>query len=231
MKKATSAGAVTLESLPWYIRFIRYMRRYWFLYLLVVPGLAFMLVFEYGPMYGIQLAFKDYHANLGIWGSPWVGLDNFRTMVNDSNFWRAFKNTVIINCYMFSGTEYYVDFTNNDWWTAVSNPTDFSSNWATETDNELVQKARDTVSAYVDKVHIVLPSYYNMIALPSEATDIISKLSDTTNEYLAQFIGGQLDVDTSWADYVKAYQDAGAADLETMINEAVATARTTYATK
>jgi len=133
--------------------------------------------------------------------------------------------------YMFSGTEYYVDFTNNDWWTAVSNPTDFSSNWATETDNELVQKARDTVSAYVDKVHIVLPSYYNMIALPSEATDIISKLSDTTNEYLAQFIGGQLDVDTSWADYVKAYQDAGAADLETMINEAVATARTTYATK
>jgi hypothetical protein len=133
--------------------------------------------------------------------------------------------------YMFSGTEYYVDFTNNDWWTAVSNPTDFSSNWATETDNQLVQKARDTVSAYVDKVHIVLPSYYNMIALPSEATDIISKLSDTTNEYLAQFIGGQLDVDASWADYVKAYQDAGAADLETMINEAVATARTNYATK
>jgi putative aldouronate transport system permease protein len=100
MKKTQTAGAVTLESLPWYVRFFRYMRRYWFLYLLVLPGLVFLFVFDYGPMYGIQLAFKDYHANLGIWGSPWVGLENFKTMVNDANFWRAFKNTVIINCYM-----------------------------------------------------------------------------------------------------------------------------------
>ena len=59
-------------------KLLAYLKRYWFLYLLVLPGFVFMIVFNYGPMYGIQLAFKDYHANLGIWGSPWVGLEHFR---------------------------------------------------------------------------------------------------------------------------------------------------------
>ena len=41
-------------------KFVAYMRKYWFVYMLVLPGLVFMLVFDYGPMYGILLAFKDY---------------------------------------------------------------------------------------------------------------------------------------------------------------------------
>ena len=80
-------------------KLLAYLKRYWFLYLLVLPGFVFMIVFNYGPMYGIQLAFKDYHANLGIWGSPWVGLEHFREMIADANFWRAAKNTLIINGY------------------------------------------------------------------------------------------------------------------------------------
>lgn len=83
----------------WLQKQLAYLKRYWFLYLLVLPGFVFMIVFNYGPMYGIQLAFKDYHANLGIWGSPWVGLEHFREMIADANFWRAAKNTLIINGY------------------------------------------------------------------------------------------------------------------------------------
>ncbi len=130
--------------------------------------------------------------------------------------------------YMFSGVEYYCDFENQDWWTAVSNPVDFSNNWATEEDAALVEKAKGTISTFVDEVVQPLPAYYNMVALPAEASDIISKLSNVTNEYLTQFIGGQLDVEASWADYAAAYENAGAAELEQMINDAVATARTTY---
>jgi putative aldouronate transport system permease protein len=58
-----------------------------------------MLVFNYGPMYGIQLAFKDYNMRLGIWGSPWVGFKHFQGMFDDPVFRVAFKNTVIINIY------------------------------------------------------------------------------------------------------------------------------------
>ena len=78
-------------------KFIAYMRKYWFVYMLVLPGLVFMLVFDYGPMYGILLAFKDYSPRLGVWGSPWAGLSHFREMLVDPNFIRAFKNTVLIN--------------------------------------------------------------------------------------------------------------------------------------
>lgn len=130
--------------------------------------------------------------------------------------------------YMFSGTEYYVDFENQDWWTAVTYPTDFSNNWATEEDAALVDKAKETISTYVDDVIVDLPAYYNMITLPAEASEIISQLNSLTDEYLTQFIGGQLDVDSDWATYAAAYGDAGALELEQMINEAVATARSNY---
>ena len=80
-------------------RFYVYMRKYWFIYMLVLPGLLFMLVFNYGPMYGILLAFKDYKMNLGVWGSPWVGLKHFQELFADPVFIQALKNTVIINIY------------------------------------------------------------------------------------------------------------------------------------
>lgn len=79
--------------------FAAYIRKYWFLYMLVLPGFVFMAVFDYGPMYGIQLAFKKYSPKAGVWASQWIGLDNFRRMIGDPSFIRAFKNTIIINIY------------------------------------------------------------------------------------------------------------------------------------
>ncbi|MGC4154922.1 MAG: ABC transporter permease subunit [Propionicimonas sp.] len=78
-------------------RAYRYVRKHWFTYLLVLPGLTFLLVFNYGPMYGIQLAFKDFSVSKGIWGSPWVGFDHFVRMANDPVFWNALGNTIQIN--------------------------------------------------------------------------------------------------------------------------------------
>ncbi len=80
-------------------RFFAYIRKYWFIYLLILPGLICMIIFNYGTMYGIQLAFKDYSPKRGVWGSEWVGLKHFKEMVQDPNFIRAFKNTIIINVY------------------------------------------------------------------------------------------------------------------------------------
>ena len=90
---------ITSPSKTWYQKFFAYSKKYWFLYLLVLPGFISMVVFDYGPMYGILLAFKDYKPKLGVLGSPWVGLEHFEEMFADANFWRAFKNTVIINIY------------------------------------------------------------------------------------------------------------------------------------
>lgn len=64
---------------------------------MILPGIIFFSIFCYGPMYGLLLSFKDYKFNLGIWGSPWVGMDNFQKMFDDSDFWNAFNNTIIIS--------------------------------------------------------------------------------------------------------------------------------------
>lgn len=68
-----------------------------YLYLLIIPGMLALIVFSYFPMYGIQLAFKEFKYNLGIWGSPWVGWENFEKIFKNPDFWNAFKNTLIIS--------------------------------------------------------------------------------------------------------------------------------------
>lgn len=127
--------------------------------------------------------------------------------------------------YLFSGTEYQVDFVNNDWWAAVSHPIDNSNHWATEQDAALVAYAKGVISGYVDNVVCFLPAYYNMVTMPGKAADIRAKLQDISNQYLTQMIGGQLDVEANWGKYVEEYKAAGAAELEKMLNEAIAAAR------
>jgi putative aldouronate transport system permease protein len=66
------------------------------LLLLMVPGLAYFLVFHYGALFGNILAFLDYVPFLGIVESRWVGLENFQRMFGDPRFWTAVRNTVLI---------------------------------------------------------------------------------------------------------------------------------------
>jgi len=68
-----------------------------YIYLMVIPGMAFFLLFRYAPMYGIQLAFKEFSIADGITNSPWVGLLNFRQLLIEREFWLAFQNTLIIS--------------------------------------------------------------------------------------------------------------------------------------
>ena len=68
-----------------------------YIYLLLIPGLAFYIIFCYFPMYGVTIAFKDYKANLGIFASPFVGLQNYEYVFRDANFFKATFNTLIIS--------------------------------------------------------------------------------------------------------------------------------------
>lgn len=69
------------------------------LYLFLVPAIVYIAVFLYGPMYGILIAFKDYKVKLGIIGSPWVGLENFKVFLNSYSFGLTIKNTLILSLY------------------------------------------------------------------------------------------------------------------------------------
>lgn len=74
--------------------------QYRFMFVLLLPALIAVFIFEYLPMYGVLIAFKKYRVLEGIWGSPWVGLENFgRLFSATSAFSQVFYNTVIISFY------------------------------------------------------------------------------------------------------------------------------------
>lgn len=69
------------------------------LYVLMLPAMIYLLLFNYVPMYGVQIAFKDFSNKAGILGSPFVGLKHFIKFINYPNFWLLMKNTFIIGAY------------------------------------------------------------------------------------------------------------------------------------
>jgi putative aldouronate transport system permease protein len=73
--------------------------------LMALPGLLFLLVFAYLPMFGLVIAFKDYRFADGILGSAWVGFDNFRFLFGTDTAWRITRNTLVMNTlFIVTGT-------------------------------------------------------------------------------------------------------------------------------
>ena len=132
--------------------------------------------------------------------------------------------------YLFCTSEMMLSLEDNDWWDAVTTPYDPTMDWATDDDKECFQYALDTVQEFVDDVYVVIPSYYGMATLDAEWADVQTKLYEITNRYLAQMVGGQLDIDTGWEQYRAEYEAAGGPGLEEAVNEAIAFARTEYST-
>lgn len=74
-------------------------KREWQIYVMLAPMLIWFAVFLYKPMYGLQIAFKDYSIFRGIEASPWVGVEHFNDLFGNSQFLRAIKNTFLISFY------------------------------------------------------------------------------------------------------------------------------------
>lgn len=73
--------------------------RVWQLYALLALPLLYLIVFKYVPMYGAQIAFKDFAVAQGIWGSEWVGLKHFDRFVHSYDFGKIMANTLLLNVY------------------------------------------------------------------------------------------------------------------------------------
>ena len=69
------------------------------LLLLLAPGMLFYLVFRYGPMYGLVIAFKKYNPFQGVLKSPWVGFENFQNFFATGDFWLLFRNTLLLGLF------------------------------------------------------------------------------------------------------------------------------------
>ena len=73
--------------------------KYKYLVFMFLPVIAYYILFHYFPIYGVQIAFKDFKLLGGIWGSPWVGFENFITLFQMRSFREVLGNTIIISSY------------------------------------------------------------------------------------------------------------------------------------
>ncbi|MBS6642671.1 MAG: sugar ABC transporter permease [Clostridiaceae bacterium] len=98
MKVAKNVEKVTAgkKSKRGFIGNLVYYKEY---YIMLIPGLLFFLVFCYGPMYGLIIAFQDYYPLKGVSGSAFVGLKHFKALFSDPFFMSVLKNTIIISLY------------------------------------------------------------------------------------------------------------------------------------
>ncbi len=71
--------------------------KYWDLYLILIPVLVYFILFKFLPMYGLQIAFRDYKPRRGFWGSDWVGLKHFIRFFSTYTCWQIIGNTLILS--------------------------------------------------------------------------------------------------------------------------------------
>ena len=98
-KKKNNSPYVRQETGWKYVK--KRLKESWQWYVLLAPAFIYILIFAYGPMYGVQIAFKDYKPKLGVTGSPWLDplLKNFIRFVNYPDFWKMIRNTLSITLY------------------------------------------------------------------------------------------------------------------------------------
>lgn len=78
---------------------IKKIKKHWQLYLIISIPLIYVFIFNYIPMYGVQIAFKDYKFVDGIFGSKWVGFKHFKNFINSYQFYRLMINTMGLSLY------------------------------------------------------------------------------------------------------------------------------------
>lgn len=101
MAKQAILSANSLRKTPWQ-RFVLNFKKNWQLHAMILIPLAYMLLFEFGPMYGLQIAFKEYRPRKGIIDSEWVGLWQFERFFNNRNWPNYLRNTLTISLYQIA---------------------------------------------------------------------------------------------------------------------------------
>ncbi|MEZ4673067.1 MAG: ABC transporter permease subunit [Caldilineaceae bacterium] len=94
----SSSTSITKQPSHWWLA-QRSFRRYWQLYLIMVPALLYFFIFRYIPMANAVIAFKNYNVVAGIWGSPWAGFKHFDLFFSNPVFWDLLQNTLGLSIY------------------------------------------------------------------------------------------------------------------------------------
>ena len=157
---------------------LKWLQRDWQLYVLLLIPLFFVLLFKYGSMFGLVIAFKDYKIVKGIGASPWVGMDVFVKVFSHRSFPQALRNTLLLNI-----LDLLFSFPMPIILALLLN----------EVKNKYFKKTTQTL--------LYLPHFLSWIIIGAIAYQLFSLNNGIVNEVIAMFGGGRipfLQADTNW---------------------------------
>ena len=93
MGKGKETGQLVAKKEP----FFKVIKKHWMLLLMLAPAVCYVIVFSYIPMTGVILAFKQYQYKGGIYHSPWIGWQNFKSLMIAGKLWMVTRNTLLYN--------------------------------------------------------------------------------------------------------------------------------------
>ncbi|MEF2245986.1 MULTISPECIES: ABC transporter permease [unclassified Paenibacillus] len=99
LKEETALRQAPVNKSTFRYRVIKDFKLNKYVYMMLLPVVAYYIVFHYLPIYGVQIAFKDFSPGLGLWNSPWVGFKHFESFFNSYYFWRLLRNTILMSLY------------------------------------------------------------------------------------------------------------------------------------
>lgn len=88
---------INYSRMKWGKKLLMNIKQHPWFYVMIIPAIAYFIVFHYAPMYGVIIAFQDYKPFKGILGSQWVGFKHFTGFITGPFFWRLIRNTLSIN--------------------------------------------------------------------------------------------------------------------------------------
>lgn len=140
------------------------------LWLMLLPGLLFYLIYRYSPMFGLVISFKDYSPFLGVFESKWVGLEHFERFFSTPKFWELFRNTLTLGCLSLC-----ISFPMTILFALILN----------EVRQKKAKKVFQTIS--------YLPNFLSIVIVCSIFIDLFSVTHGTINKLIIQFGGAPID--------------------------------------
>jgi len=134
---------------------------------MMLVGLVYYAIFDYGPMYGAQIAFREFMIKRGIWGSEWVGLANFRYVFSMPDFYKIIRNTLSISIFKIIG--------------GIAVPVTFSL---------LLNEIRSAKFKRITQTMVYLPNFISWVILASVFKDMLSPSEGIIN-YVIKSLGGK----------------------------------------
>lgn len=166
MKNIFGAQATTYKQKRTFKKTMVAIWNYKWIYVMLIPVMAYYIIFKYIPMYGVTIAFKDYNVFKGISESPWCGTEVFRTIFRSKNFWNAIRNTLVLNF-----------------------ATLFVSFPLTILVSLMLNEVRSTGFKRVTQSILYLPHFISWVVVAGIAQNLFSMVDGTVNKAIVDFGG------------------------------------------